>query len=225
MPGPAGARGLVRAGAGIAYPAFRASPGAGEAGANHLREGSRPLRSSSRFKGPFALLLVLLVLGATIRWWGRIFFPLPYREAVEAQAARHGIDPLLVMAVIREESSFNPRAVSSRGAVGLMQIMPATGAWIAAQLGEDFSPAKLFDPAANIRYGTWYLHALIAEFGGDLVRALAAYNAGNNRVSEWLSVGIWDGSLERIGRLPFPETKRYLIRIRRSHAIYRFLYG
>lgn len=182
------------------------------------------MHGSSRSSGPLFLLIVLLALGATARWWGRAFFPLPYRAVVEAQAARYNLDPLLITAIIREESSFNPRAVSSRGALGLMQIMPSTGAWIAAQLGEDFRTASLLDPADNIRYGTWYLRSLVAEYGGDLVCAMAAYNAGNNRVNQWLSAGIWDGTLENISRLPYSETKRYLIKIRRSHAIYRFLY-
>ena len=106
-----------------------------------------------------------------------------------------------------------------------MQIMPETGLWIAAQLGEDLTPARLFSPRDNIRYGVWYLGLLWKRFSGDPVKVLAAYNAGWPRVKEWLSRGTWDGTVADLERLPFPETRRYIIRILRSYRIYRFLYG
>ncbi len=173
------------------------------------------------FLGAF---LAVFGLAATARWWGRLFFPLPYQKLVAAHARLQSLDPLLVQAMIREESSFNPSAVSRRGALGLMQIMPETGAWIAGQLGEEFNPARLFTPADNIRFGTWYLAALRAEFGGDLVKTLVAYNAGSHRVQYWLATGAWDGRLGTLDRLPFPETRQYVMKIMRSYRIYRFLY-
>ncbi|MCL6615354.1 MAG: lytic transglycosylase domain-containing protein, partial [Firmicutes bacterium] len=146
----------------------------------------------------------------SVRWWGRLFFPLPYFELVSAHARRHSLDPLLVEALIREESSFDPHAVSKRGALGLMQIMPETGLWIASQLGEELTPARLLAPEENIRYGVWYLATLFERFAGDAVKTLAAYNAGYNRVEEWRARGIWDGTLADLGRLPFLETRSYV---------------
>lgn len=171
-----------------------------------------------------SVVVVLFVLAGTVRWWGRLFFPFPYRDAILNQSSRHGLDPLLVLAIIREESYFKPEAVSRRGALGLMQVMPETGAWIAAQLDEGYSPRRLLEPADNIRFGTWYLGTLLLRFRGDKVRALAAYNAGYNRIETWLAEGVWDGSLAELRQLPFQETRRYVIKIMRSYEIYRFLY-
>ncbi|MGQ9778316.1 MAG: lytic transglycosylase domain-containing protein [Bacillota bacterium] len=112
------------------------------------------------------VVFVLFFLAFSVRWWGRLFFPLPYFDLVAAHARGYGLDPLLVEALIREESSFDPAAVSRRGALGLMQIMPETGLWIAAQLGEELTPARLFTPEENIRYGVWYLGMLWEKFGG-----------------------------------------------------------
>ena len=169
--------------------------------------------------------LVVFGLAATVRWWGRLFFPLPYQNLVTIYAGQRSLDPLFVQAMIREESSFNPGAVSRRGALGLMQIMPETGAWIARQLDEEFTPARLFAPVDNIRFGTWYLAALRTEFHGDLVKTLVAYNAGSRRVHSWLADGTWDGRLGNLGDLPYAETRRYVIKILRSYRAYRFLYG
>ena len=178
----------------------------------------------SRIRAALILLVFFLCLFGTVRWWGRLFFPLSYWPLIEAESGRHRLDPLLILAIIREESAFDPKAISSRGARGLMQVMPETGAWIAARLGEEFMLGRLFVPADNIRFGTWYLAALLAEFQGDLTRSLVAYNAGGNKVRAWLAEGTWDGSLAALDRLPYKETRRYVIKIIRSYRIYRFLY-
>lgn len=180
-------------------------------------------RRMKRWLAP-VFFAVLFVLAATVRWWGRAVFPVKYERLVLYHASRHGLDPLLVMALIREESAFAPRAVSRRGARGLMQIMPETGAWIAAQTGLAYEPNQLLSPDPNIRLGTWYLAYLLRDFGGDPIKALAAYNAGHNRIRDWLDKGIWDGRLATLDRVPYPETRRYVMKIVRSYRIYRFLY-
>lgn len=172
-----------------------------------------------------AAVVILVVLVLTVRWWGRMLFPLPYIHLVEEHCRRYALDPLLVAAMIREESSFDPRAVSSKGALGLMQIMPDTGAWIGEQLGKRITPKELLNPEENIRCGVWYLSTLRDRFRGDEIKALAAYNAGDNRVEGWLAGGIWDGSLADLERLPYAETRKYVVRILRSYRIYRFLYA
>lgn len=175
-------------------------------------------------KGTLCLLLVLFGLAGTARWWGRVFFPYPYRSIVEAESRKYGLDPLLVLALIREESSFNPEAVSRRGALGLMQVMPQTGSWIAAQLRESYTPERLLAPAENIHFGSWYLASLLAEFEGDPVKALIAYNAGGSRVRTWLAERVWDGTLASLGKLPYGETRQYVVKIMRTYRIYRYLY-
>lgn len=119
-------------------------------------------------------------------------------EAILASASRHGLDPLLVHAVVRAESGYDARAVSSKGAAGLMQLMPATA--------RRYGVADRFDPAANVEGGVRYLRDLFALFGGDLRLALAAYNAG-------------EGAVLRHGRRipPYPESVAY---VKRVEAIY-----
>src|SRR5881409_1755263 len=124
--------------------------------------------------------------------------PVPYRDLIRAAAARHGLAPELVESVIRVESNFEARAVSSKGARGLMQLMPAT----AARLGVRNS----FDPEENIRGGMKHMRNLLNMFDNDLVLSLAAYNAGENLV-------------QRTGRVPgFRETHDYVRSITRRYG-------
>lgn len=160
--------------------------------------------------------------------WGlaRLLYPLPYRDLIFAAAARHGLDPLLVAAVVRVESRFHPGAVSSVGARGLMQVLPGTGEWVAGRIGlEPFRADLLYDPEVNLAIGTWYLAYLQDEFGGRLPAALAAYNAGRETVRRWLAAGEWDGEARTLGRVPYPETRRFVRLVLRDYRIYRFLYA
>ncbi len=116
----------------------------------------------------------------------QIAYPLEYEDLIRQSAAQYGLDPARVAAVIYCESSFRPQVVSSAGAVGLMQIMPETGEWIAQKLDEPYDPRNLLDPATNIRYGCWYLNYLEQRFDGDLTKVTAAYHAGGGQVDRWL---------------------------------------
>jgi soluble lytic murein transglycosylase-like protein len=118
----------------------------------------------------------------------------PYRQLIDEISGRHGVDPQLTEAVIEVESSFNPNAVSPMGALGLMQLIPATG--------ERFGVSNFFDPADNIRGGVQFLSFLIDKFRGNPDLVLAAYNSGENRV-------------EQLGRVPaIPETENYIRKVR-----------
>lgn len=175
---------------------------------------------------PVAALFVLaVVLVLRTPHFARLYYPFPYREAIEANAAAFGLDPLLVAAVTRTESKFDPRAVSRKGALGLMQIMPATAEWIAPRLGVgDFRAEMLFEPETNIRFGAWYLADLSAEFGGSLDVVIVAYNAGRGKVSAWLADGDWSGSFEDRENIPYAETRVFLTRVRHAYAQYIRLY-
>lgn len=169
-----------------------------------------------------ALLVLAAVAGKPVL---RRLFPIPFAPAIAQAAAEHDLDPFLVAALVRVESGFNPEAVSSRGARGLMQVMPDTGQWIAAQLGwPGYAPDWLFDPEINLRMGTWYLRALLDQFGGQLAVALAAYNAGRTRVQEWLVQGRWDGQADTLADIPFPETRHHVQRVLSTLDAYRWLY-
>lgn len=134
-------------------------------------------------------------------------------------------DPFLMLALVREESRFDPRAISRSGAIGLAQIMPATGAMIAEQLGyEDFRPESLFDADTNLRFGSFYLEEMIKRFG-NLEYALAAYNAGPHRVTEWLSRLHYDSLDQFVENIPFSETRKYVKRVIASYWSYSRIYG
>lgn len=168
------------------------------------------------------LLLLLLQSNFVLR---RIF-PIAYRDLITQYAAEYGLDPLLVAAVVQVESKYRPDAVSAKGAIGLMQIMPETGEWIAGQLKLDgFTPSDLSDPATNIRLGTWYLADLNREFDGDPAVVLAAYNGGRGRVREWLASEQWGGGYHEIDNIPFAETREFVRRVYRMYGIYGRLYG
>jgi soluble lytic murein transglycosylase len=135
------------------------------------------------------------------------------------------VDPLLVLAVIREESNFFPGAISTSDARGLMQLLPSTAKWIAqSKLGIAYREEDLFDPETNIRLGTWYLGSLLGQFGGDVSRAVAAYNGGPGNVTRWLEAA---GSVSRAefpGLLALAETREYLVKVLNAWLTYRGLY-
>ena len=150
-------------------------------------------------------------------------YKLEYREELLSSAQEFELDPYLVCGVVFTESAFRPDAKSSVGALGLMQLMPATGLEEAALLGiEGMSEDKLTDPALNIRLGCCYLKKLLDEFGTENV-ALAAYNAGPGRTRQWLKeYGTKeDGSLLYI---PYPETSKYVTRVQSAKGVYGQLY-
>lgn len=181
-----------------------------------------------RCGGLFRLLLaaVIIVLLLQSKLILRRVYPIGYYDLITKYAAEYEIDPLLVAAVIRVESKFRPDAVSAKGAVGLMQIMPETGKWIADRLNlEDVSATNLSAPAVNIRLGTWYLSDLSREFDGDLAVVLAAYNGGRGKVRQWLASERWGGGYHEIENIPFAETREFVRRVYRMYDIYGRLYG
>ncbi|MGH7343629.1 MAG: transglycosylase SLT domain-containing protein, partial [Candidatus Rokuibacteriota bacterium] len=151
------------------------------------------------------------------RAFWEMFYPHAWRDEVRDAAQRRGIDPYLVAAVVREESSYYPRALSRAGARGLMQLMPAT-----ARL---MSPSgDLDDPVFNIELGTRFLASLMREFN-DPRLALAAYNAGPNRVRQWLSTRRSDDMEAFVEQIPFDETRLYVKKVVLSWEEYRRIYG
>ena len=161
-------------------------------------------------------LVVALVQGKPQRWYERVRYPLRYEAIVRGHARTYRLDPALIAAVIYRESEFRPRARSSSGAVGLMQLMPETAKGIAKRTGgTQFRLDDLLDPEINVRYGSWYLRHLIDRYGDERT-ALAAYNAGQQNVDEW----------RRRGQgIAFPETRRYVDRVEELKQIYRRTYA
>lgn len=137
-----------------------------------------------------------------------------------------GPDPFLVAAVIREESVYNPAAVSSAGAMGLMQIMPQTGQQVASRLGlAEHTKGRLFEVCYNVRLGSAYLGHLYEKFDRDLILTIAAYNAGPEVVSKWVQQFGGGDTDEFIEAIPYTETRQYVKKVIRSYWEYKRIYG
>jgi soluble lytic murein transglycosylase len=162
-------------------------------------------------------------LRAPMAFW-QLSYPRPYSATVEAAAAEFDVDPLLVWAVMREESRYDPEALSYVGARGLMQVMPSTQAWIAEQLEEDISPGDAFTPKASIHMGAWFLHFLLDYFDGDLDLVIAAYNGGAGSVDSWQADPLVSNRDDLLRWIGFGETREYLERVSLSYRVYQELY-
>jgi soluble lytic murein transglycosylase len=154
-------------------------------------------------------------------YW-RILFPEPWWETIKAESAKNGLDPYLVASLIRQESEFNPNALSNKNACGLMQLLPSVGKSLARQEGlSHFESFQLFDPTTNIKLGTRYLRQTLDRFGGVTEYTLAAYNAGDSRVVDWEAAGPYQGIDEFVESIPFTETREYVESILRNRETYR----
>jgi soluble lytic murein transglycosylase len=150
-----------------------------------------------------------------------LFFPIAHEEVVRAEAARNGLDPLLLFALIKQESAYGEGAVSPAGALGLMQLMPTTAESLSRELSEP-PPVRedLLSSPANVRLGARYLAKLLSQFKGNLFCALAAYNAGPQRVTTWQrnwGTLPFDAFVELI---PLEETRNYVKSIVRNYVFY-----
>lgn len=154
----------------------------------------------------------------------RLAYPLAHEKSVRTWADRYTVDPYLVWAVMREESHFRISAVSGSDARGLMQLLPSTARWIAEdRIGISYSIDGLFEPATNIRLGTWYLGYLMEQFPQGIAWAVAAYNGGQGNVRRWTEGGV---PLEALpSALGSVETREYLTKVLNSWLIYNWLYG
>jgi soluble lytic murein transglycosylase len=153
----------------------------------------------------------------------QLSFPLQYRELILSEAQEQKVDPLLIPALIRQESLFEPSITSAADARGLTQIIPATAEWIAGRLGwGEFNESDLFLPYVNIHFGTFYLSVQLATFEDETIPALAAYNAGPGRIHRWLEDAP-DIDLF-VETMPFVEPRRYVQNVYENYAHYRGLY-
>jgi len=177
----------------------------------------------SKIKKLGLLMLVALVLVGIVGFVGvRVRFPVRYLEYVQEHAGQ--LDASWVLAVIMAESSFRPQARSPQGAQGLMQLMPATATWVAGLMGKtDFDPADVWDPAVNIALGSFYLNWLYNRFGGDITLMLAAYNAGQGNVQNWLNDPTTSANGVTLDVIPFTETYYYVQRVRFNQRVYAFI--
>ena len=156
----------------------------------------------------------------------KLTHPFHFSDLLVAQAVELGVDPLLLFALVRQESSFEWHVQSWAGAQGLMQVMPATADWIALQLGwGDFSQHLIYRPFVNVQFGTWYFAHQLSSFNGDVVAALVAYNAGPGRAKRWQTAEMAVDDDLLLEYLPLDEPHLYVEKVYTHYNIYRQLYS
>jgi soluble lytic murein transglycosylase len=156
-----------------------------------------------------------------LAYW-RILFPKAWWDTIKTESAKNNLDPYMVASLIRQESEFNPSVISYANAYGLMQIEPSTGKQLAREVGiSHFQTFQLLDPEMNIRLGCRYLRQMLDKVGGVPEYAFAAYNAGDNRVTDWEAAGPYSGIDEFVESIPFTQTREYVEAILRNEETYR----
>lgn len=168
------------------------------------------------------LLVVMLLEWWSPSWWRRISYPLDYEAQIKRSATRYKVDPYLVLAMIRIESSFDPEVRSSKGAVGLMQVLPSTARYVMRRRGRT-GAVDLKRPAANIDIGTYYMRYLLDRYHDERY-ALAAYNGGEANMDRWLKGRESDPPAEVVKAVPFRETREFVGKVLRARQVYRTLY-
>ena len=177
----------------------------------------------------FIILIVAIMLFGVVKVQNvvyKYFYPIKYEEYVYKYSEKYGIDPLLIFSIIKAESNFDEKVVSSSGAVGLMQIMESTAEEIAEDLGIKYVRGEtLYDPELNIMIGVNYYARLIKVYNNDSSIALAAYNAGIGNVDDWIENEVIKEDGSDLENIPFNETNNYVRKTLRNYEIYEKLYN
>jgi soluble lytic murein transglycosylase len=157
-------------------------------------------------------------------YWEALF-PKPYWTDLKRDAAGNGLDPYLVASLIRQESEFNPEALSPAQAYGLTQILPSTGRMLLKVSPRRFRASILLRPEVNLRLGTEYLRDMYDNYSGRWEKTLASYNAGGSRVQNWSTWAQYREPAEFVETIPFSETRNYVLAVLRNASMYRKLYS
>lgn len=161
------------------------------------------------------LMIFLFLIYSTIK------YPIKYKDNIIFCADTYNLNPYVISSVINVESSFNNEAVSNKGAIGLMQLMPSTANWLAKKMNmNNFKEKDLFIPDINIKLGSFYLKYLIERFE-HIETALCAYNAGEGTVSNWLTIKEYSKDGVRLDSIPYKETKSYLEKLKINMKFYK----
>lgn len=172
-----------------------------------------------------SLLIVSIVLSYSLGCFYAFFYPVKYYDEIKAYSSKYNIDPTLVASMINVESSYNENAISSKGARGLMQLMPTTAKWVSEKIGENYEDDYLFQNDYNIKIGCYYLSYLFEQFDGDKDLVVCAYNAGQGNVKNWLKNEEYSSDGKTLKKIPFSETKNYLIKVNKNYHYYKYRYN
>jgi soluble lytic murein transglycosylase len=207
------------------------STSSASAGRSRQQPAARARALRRRLGFLFAVAFAATIVAATIAPWAdkavrEVSLPLRHEDIIRQQAADKALDPALIAGVIYAESHFRDQT-SQAGAKGLMQLMPETADYIAQKSGGTaFVQGDLATPQVNISYGSWYLRYLLQKYDGREVLALAAYNAGEGKVDEWVAAASARGERFRAAdHIPFAETRHYVDRVLDARERYRRTYA
>lgn len=170
------------------------------------------------------VLCLVLLYSLSLVFQRAFIYKIKYSEYVEAYSEKYGVDKYLVYSVIYTESKFKENAVSPKNAVGLMQLMPETAKYICGKISEEYDGERLKEPEFNIMLGVYYLSYLQKRFD-NVSEALAAYNAGEGRVAEWLRGAEYSEDGKTLKKIPIKETDDYVKKVLRAIDKYERLYG
>lgn len=197
--------------------------------ADRMRARRRKPRRSPAFAIVCVVLLLIIAIGGALMYassrpkqQAEETYPLQYTETVTAAAEEFDLEPAYLYAVILAESSFRPGAESNVGALGLMQVMPDTGAWIAKKLdmADSYTVEMLTDPATNVRFGAWYLRFLLDRYDGDKRCASAAYHAGQGTVDNWLADPSCSPDGVTLAVIAYDSTNNYVNKVMKYYEAY-----
>ena len=184
--------------------------------------GKRPIYGLLAFRAIVVVIIAAFFLSGLPN---RITYPKLHWDTAKQYAGAFGIDPYLVMSLMKVESNFRVNAKSKSGAIGLMQVMPDTGRWVAGVLGTgSYYDNMLLDPDFNIMIGSWYIDHLLESYG-EPAAAIAAYNGGMGNVDAWLASGTWSGKAEEVKDIPFKETSDFVNKVMNAWYMYARTYG
>lgn len=178
-----------------------------------------------KFTGLLMAVLLIYIAMLNIPAFLKLLYPLEHKEAIIEYGQLHNIDPPLLAALIKTESNFEAYAESRKGAMGLMQITPSTGEWIAQTVGmKDFEDSMLFNPEINIMLGSWYLEHLAEYYNGSFELVFAAYNGGRGNVDKWLKDRSYSYDGKTLDVIPFAETENFVKKIKKNYNVYKRIY-
>lgn len=169
----------------------------------------------------FISFFVVIFFITSIAIFFAVRYPLNYQGYIITYSKLYNLDPVLVASLINEESSFDKNAISSRGAKGLMQLMPQTAKYVCNLMNENYESINLFDPETNIKIGCYYLGYLTEKFD-DTTSVLSAYNAGEYTVRLWLERKDNSPDGKTLLNIPYPQTKVYVNKILNGMKFYKF---
>lgn len=172
----------------------------------------------------FKFIIFLIIIAILLLFVGKNMYKTDYLSIIGEECQKYNIDKYEILSIIKAESNFKPDAVSSKNAIGLMQLTPDTANWCAEKTDMDeVTKSDLYVPQINIKLGIYYYSYLLERYG-DFDTALAAYNAGMGNVDKWLKDTKYSNDGVKINTTPYQETNRYITKINNNLKIYKFLY-